>query len=216
MGKEIKMSTVTNVLAWQAAFLAAFSVVYGLHDARSSQQMTLFTATVYNALQRLAWAGSLSWVIFSCVKGYGGLVNEFLSWSAFAPLSRLTFCTYLIHIEIEGMFAFSVLAAFPNDFSSWVTVWYFLGILVISLGVSVILVIAFELPSARAEKLITEVLLKKIFGNPKPLTNANGMKSHLGVDANTSKQFDDKTPKVLNEKAMNADLDPPKYDDIKL
>lgn len=29
-----------------------------------------------------------------------GWVNEFLSWGGFVPLSRLTYCSYLIHIPI--------------------------------------------------------------------------------------------------------------------
>ena len=35
----------------KASFLAAFAVVYGLHDLRSGGQMTLFMSTVYNAFQ---------------------------------------------------------------------------------------------------------------------------------------------------------------------
>ena len=129
----------------QISFLASFAVVYGLHDLRSGGQTTLFMATAYNALQvrsslsqkvtlfqRLAWGFSLAWVIFSCTKvaiessiwsrcsvlcqGYGGPVNDFLSWSAFAPLARLTYCCYLIHMEVLPMFVFSVLT-FPNDVS---------------------------------------------------------------------------------------------------
>ena len=66
----------------KASFLAAFAVVYGLHDLRSGGQMTLFMASAYNAFQvtqlmnklwihfsqRLAWSFSLAWVIFSCTK----------------------------------------------------------------------------------------------------------------------------------------------------
>jgi hypothetical protein len=35
-----------------------------------------------------------------------GLVNRFLSWTFFAPLSRLTFCMYLIHLHIMFIFHF--------------------------------------------------------------------------------------------------------------
>ena len=33
-----------------------------------------------------------------------GIVNSFLSWGVFAPLSRLTFFMYLIHLDVEAMF----------------------------------------------------------------------------------------------------------------
>ena len=64
---------------------------------------------------------AIGWVIFSCVKvnklvkfnlqtvhivsqGYGGIVNDFLSWSFWAPLSRLTYSCYLIHMEVTLVF----------------------------------------------------------------------------------------------------------------
>ena len=37
-----------------------------------------------------------------------GIVNDFLSWGVFAPLSRLTFFMYLIHIDLESMFFYSM------------------------------------------------------------------------------------------------------------
>jgi peptidoglycan/LPS O-acetylase OafA/YrhL len=101
---------------WQVAFLAAFAIIYGLHDARVSMSGTLLAATLYNTFKRLVWALSLGWVIFACVKGYGGPVNDFLSWSVFAPLSRLTYCSFLFHMSIIYIFSSSVLSTFPNDF----------------------------------------------------------------------------------------------------
>ena len=52
----------------------------------------------YNGLHRLAWSGVLSWVIFACTKGLGGPVDIFLSWRAWAPLARMSYCIYLVHI----------------------------------------------------------------------------------------------------------------------
>ena len=37
-----------------------------------------------------------------------GIVNDFLSWGVFAPLSRLTFFMYLIHIDLESIFFYSM------------------------------------------------------------------------------------------------------------
>ena len=50
-------------------------------------------------------------------QGYGGVVNSFLSWSFWAPLSRLTYSCYLIHIDVILMFGASVLSSFPSDVS---------------------------------------------------------------------------------------------------
>jgi len=39
----------------------------------------------------------LAWITFACSIGYGGPVDAFLSWKAWMPLSRLTYCAYLMH-----------------------------------------------------------------------------------------------------------------------
>jgi peptidoglycan/LPS O-acetylase OafA/YrhL len=115
-GQKVVINEQFNILMWQAAFLTGFAVVYGLHNARVSLTGTLFAATFYNTFQRLAWPLALSWVIFACVKGYGGPINDFLSWSIFGPLSRLTYCSYLFHISILEIFGASVLSTFAKDF----------------------------------------------------------------------------------------------------
>ena len=35
---------------------------------------------------------------------FSGFVNTILSWSAFVPLSRLTYCIYLLHIMIMELY----------------------------------------------------------------------------------------------------------------
>ncbi|XP_023338416.1 nose resistant to fluoxetine protein 6 isoform X2 [Eurytemora carolleeae] len=162
--KQVKINNAANILLWQAAFLAGFAVVYGLYGVRT-QTMTHFSASIYNSFQRLAWSGALAWVIFSCAKGYGGVVNDLLSWSLFAPLARITFCTYLIHTNLLGMFTSSVLLSFPFDFSFWVSVWHFLGSLSISLTVGFFLSMFFESPSVRLEKLLIGSVLQGLIPN---------------------------------------------------
>merc|ERR1712004_261315 len=120
---------------------------------RCGEKTTLFMATAYNAFQRLAWSLALSWVIFACTKGYGGPVNDFLAWPVFAPLSRLTYCCYLIHMEILSMFGLSVLS-YPHDITMLSVVMYFIGGLLISLSAATIFVLAFETPFTRVEKIL--------------------------------------------------------------
>ena len=182
-GKAVKINEVVNIIMWQVAFLSAFAVVYGLYDARVTSEISLFSATMYNTFQRIAWNCSVAWVIFSCVKGYGGIVNDFLSWSFFAPLARLTFCAYLIHMNLIQMFDNSVIKSFPYDFSMWTSVWFFLGSMMITLAVAFGLALVFESPSVRVEKLIITTLLQPILQNqsqhkkpefPKQEHQANG------------------------------------------
>lgn len=72
--------------------LTTFVLVHGLYG-----ELGQVESAAYVALSHTAWALAISWVVISCVTGYGGPVNAILSSKMFAPLSRLTYCAYLVH-----------------------------------------------------------------------------------------------------------------------
>ncbi|KAL3173156.1 hypothetical protein MRX96_012291 [Rhipicephalus microplus] len=53
---------------------------------------------LYGGCHRLLWALALAWPSFACATGRGGILNAFLAWKALRPLSRLTYCIYLVHL----------------------------------------------------------------------------------------------------------------------
>merc|ERR1711872_1102976 len=61
---------------------------------------TKTTITFYMGVKRLAWSIGLGWIVFACVKGYGGPVNSILAWGAWAPLAKLTYSCYLVHLTM--------------------------------------------------------------------------------------------------------------------
>lgn len=73
---------------------------------------TIFTRTpwkkanhvAYETTSRPVWAISVGYIIFSCVIGKGGFINDILSWSIWIPLSRLSFSAYLIHTSVVTLF----------------------------------------------------------------------------------------------------------------
>lgn len=44
-----------------------------------------------------AWGAALVWICLSCYWGLAGPIKSLLSYRAIYPLSRLTYCNYLIH-----------------------------------------------------------------------------------------------------------------------
>ena len=172
-GKEIKIGGASNILIWQVAFLSGFAVVYGLYASKVKNSINMYDAMMYNTFHRIAWNGAVAWVILSCVKGYGGMVNEFLSWPAFAPLSRLTFSAYLIHMQILTMFSTSVMSEFPSDYSWWINVTYYLPSLMIILVSAFFVALLFETPSIKVEKLLVEAVLKMLMSTPPIIPTSN-------------------------------------------
>merc|ERR1719273_1791402 len=145
-------------------------VVFGLHDIRAELAKPGFpfifdavpfdyaTAIIYNCFQRVAWSLSLCWIIFACSKGYGGIVNDILSWGVFAPLSRLTFFMYLIHIDLESIFFYSMDYTFTFtdlQFSIW-----FIGLMMMIGGLAFVATLSFEIPFAKLEAMLIGAIMR--------------------------------------------------------
>ncbi|KRT80969.1 Acyltransferase, partial [Oryctes borbonicus] len=64
-------------------------------------QYDLIESTVYSTFSSAAWCIFIGWILTMCLTGNGGLINRFLSWKVFVPLSRLTYCAYLVNGIIE-------------------------------------------------------------------------------------------------------------------
>uniref|UniRef100_A0A182M972 Acyltransferase 3 domain-containing protein n=1 Tax=Anopheles culicifacies TaxID=139723 RepID=A0A182M972_9DIPT len=56
---------------------------------------------LYAGLHRFGWSLSNGWLVLACVTGHGRTLKRFLSWRAFVPLSRLTYCAYLTNGLVE-------------------------------------------------------------------------------------------------------------------
>ena len=102
-----------NIWAWIVAFAIGFAVVYGLNIPETGSwnilenfdtRMPRTAAAIYGGFYKVAWALSVGWVIFACCRGYGGWINELLSWKAFVPLSRVSYIIYLIHMDAMVFF----------------------------------------------------------------------------------------------------------------
>lgn len=64
---------------WSGSTAVALAIVYGLVpyiDENKVEKIDDLTRVAYGSLSRFAWAVSISWVIFACIKGYGGTFNS--------------------------------------------------------------------------------------------------------------------------------------------
>jgi len=169
-GQKIHINPKLNVLCWQAAFLTAFGVVYGTYSHYERGRLTQLENVLYNGFQRIGWSLSLSWVIFSCSKGHGGMINDFLSWRFFLPLSRLSFMTFLIH-SLVIFIAFKTFSTIAVDLSWPLLVCFFFGNLMISISLAMVAMLVVETPFVKLEKLILGRLLapKQVENGRKPV-----------------------------------------------
>jgi hypothetical protein len=88
-----KVPFLVNIGLWLVSIAITFALVFGVWDGQLGTTATAF----YVSVGHTAWGFALIWITLSCAWGYGGIVNSILSYRGFFPLSRLTYCAYLIH-----------------------------------------------------------------------------------------------------------------------
>ncbi|KAL5292653.1 hypothetical protein ACFFRR_011433 [Megaselia abdita] len=151
--KEVKIPLVYNLIAWAATFTVIFSVVFGPYNSQQvGYESSAAEAASYDAFTRVAWGVALSWIIFACHHGYGGIINGFLSNPIWQVMSRLSFCMYMTHFTMQviiyGNFQTSV---YFSNFDAMGKFWISFGF---TLMASIILVLTCEAPIIALEKMI--------------------------------------------------------------
>ena len=104
-GKKINIPPAVNLLIWESVLLLFFALVYApyhtdLEDPSSGKATTRF----WYACSHMMWGLCLSWLIFACCRGLGGIVNDFLTWPGWSPIAKISFMTYLVHMDIMFIF----------------------------------------------------------------------------------------------------------------
>ena len=180
---KLKLNSFVIIWIWAALGAAGAYVAYGLYpyqlEFAESQNTaivgSLATRIIYNGLHRLAWSACLGWVILACVKGAGGPINHILSWHAWIPLARLSYCIYLVHYTLIGYV--TSLPSFSVSFSHPLAIYWILALLCLSIFVAFVAVIIVEAPIVTLEK----ILFHKILGNGKKPNVVNIGKISNGV-----------------------------------
>ena len=113
--------------------------------------MSVGAVALYNGFARTAWGMCICWVMFSCVSGYGGVINRFLSWPPFEVLGRLTYMVYLVHYTIMFIFYENMEQTFfTKDLTMTV---FFLGLLTLDYMAAFVFSVLLEKPTQAVEKI---------------------------------------------------------------
>jgi len=82
-----------ELIGWILSVAIMFSVVYGLYPGN----LTVMVSSVYAALGHTAWAMAVAFIVIQCCTGSARMIDSLLSLRLMYPLSRLTYCAYLVH-----------------------------------------------------------------------------------------------------------------------
>lgn len=99
-GKQMTLSKFQTMFGWILSLITLLLVVTLPYQWVHGQSYSKLTALLYDSLCRVVWSLALSWIVFICKCNVNHFIGLFLSWSAWTPLARLTYMTFLTHMHI--------------------------------------------------------------------------------------------------------------------
>lgn len=97
--KKPKIPILLVVIGWILAIGLGFAVIYlrWIEVGENVKRWSKEVALTYYTTHRPIWGLCICWVIWACHSGYGGIINKFLSFRYFVPISKISFGIYLFH-----------------------------------------------------------------------------------------------------------------------
>eukprot|EP00095_Tigriopus_kingsejongensis_P000457 maker-scaffold217_size252476-snap-gene-1.30 protein:Tk00457 transcript:maker-scaffold217_size252476-snap-gene-1.30-mRNA-1 annotation:"hypothetical protein DAPPUDRAFT_301951" len=162
-GKEVAIAWYVSLGAWIASLACLFAVVFGTWSMRRDSTFfhpsySPFVSVLYQGFGKVAWSLALGWITFACVKGYGGVVNSFLSWGFFVPLARLCYMVYLVHWDVLSLFTQTL--TYTVDMVPITMLIYVTALTLIAFGIGLVGTLVVEAPFINLEKLLLKKILK--------------------------------------------------------
>uniref|UniRef100_A0A1A9W274 Nose resistant-to-fluoxetine protein N-terminal domain-containing protein n=1 Tax=Glossina brevipalpis TaxID=37001 RepID=A0A1A9W274_9MUSC len=143
-----KISGRINFLLWFLSLGLLALIIFGVWEGQLSEISTAF----YVSIGHTAFGLSLVWIVLSCCWGLTPTFNRLLSYRCLWPLSRLTYCAYLIHPVIMLITAFRMDGTV--QLNNVLIVIVFFGNAVISFIAAFFISVLLEAPVVRLLKIL--------------------------------------------------------------
>ncbi|KAH6947724.1 hypothetical protein HPB50_020930 [Hyalomma asiaticum] len=177
----LKLPRWARAALWTLSTMLALLVVFGPFKWLRGDSWLGADAVVYAGFSKLAWALSLSWVVFACASGRGGFANRLLSWKPLIPLSRLSYGAYLIHSPL-----YLIRAGIMRERMSlqhFNLVKDFFGCLTMSFLMAYLLYLVCEAPVASLEKLLLAPMTRRVQAtNSQKDTTSEALRNERGKE----------------------------------
>uniref|UniRef100_A0A1I8NHT8 Nose resistant-to-fluoxetine protein N-terminal domain-containing protein n=1 Tax=Musca domestica TaxID=7370 RepID=A0A1I8NHT8_MUSDO len=143
-----KVSGRLNALLCSLSFGLLILIICGVWQGELSEVSTAF----YVSIAHTGFGAALIWLVLSCCWNLSPTLNRILSYRCLWPLSRLTYCAYLIHPVIMLITGYQMDGTIHLN-AIFITVIFF-GNAVVSFIAAFFISVAFEAPVIRLLKIV--------------------------------------------------------------
>ncbi|KOX79356.1 Nose resistant to fluoxetine protein 6 [Melipona quadrifasciata] len=90
---KLHLSRKSLIVGWILSILCNCSIIF----STTNKNIPFSLSIIYSILSRAGWSLGIAWLIIACCTNHGGIVYKILSLDIFIPLSRLSYCAYLVN-----------------------------------------------------------------------------------------------------------------------
>ena len=161
--KPLQIDTKLNLVIWNIVAVVALILVYGpyvmgIPNTPMSADIS-HDAKAFYTLRKSAWGFCLLWITFSCCRGYGGIINDILSWKFWLPVSKISFMTYLFHMSWN--FFFFLNQPYNLNYTMWQVTEMFVAQVWVCLLLGLLACLTLELPFGKIQKILIQKLINR-------------------------------------------------------
>ena len=136
---------------WMIALSCLF-IVFGPYETWNGHPFTKTENVMFFMFSRTIFSIGIALMIYACHNGFGGVINKFLSWSFWIPLSRLSFMAYLCHPVVIYL-TFGTLRS-QIIYTDWLLIVLFAAVAMLSYSLALVLAVTVEYPIANVENAV--------------------------------------------------------------
>ena len=137
---------------WIIAVSCCLVIVFGLYNTWNGHPFSKAENVLYYMFDHNTFSIGIALMIYACHNGFGGVINKFLSWSFWIPLSHLTFMAYLCHIIVLSLMYGTM--RFRFIYTDWLLIILFAAAVMLSYSLALVLVVTVEYPIANVENAV--------------------------------------------------------------
>ncbi|CAN8019016.1 unnamed protein product [Ixodes persulcatus] len=148
-----RMSTIAQAILWAFSLSCGMGSVFMKCEWYLYKMPTTELGKMFLAFfDRIMWSIFVAWITFACSTKRGGVLNSVLSWNGFAPLSKLAFGVYFVHMPFYDLM--NHIARERTYFSHFSLVSQCFSVLLWSYILSYFMYIACEAPVAHLDRIM--------------------------------------------------------------
>ncbi|XP_066149919.1 nose resistant to fluoxetine protein 6-like [Euwallacea fornicatus] len=140
-----------NLFMWCLTIIIMFAATTLYHEMNINEYSHTVKSIAEVAVKPF-WCLGLAFITYSCINGYGGIVNWALTAGWIQVISKLTFCLYIMHMPM--IFMWYSTRRTREHFSDFNLFFYWCGHFLISTIAAAIWSLSFESPLITIEKIL--------------------------------------------------------------